>query len=385
MQQAIQGVQDQDYEDLEHLIVIDGKEREDEARKILEKINFKKISHILCLPWPTGKDRFNGHRIYGMSGYLINGDYIAYLDEDNWWESNHISLLMELIHEEKLDWAHSLRKLVSESGLYLANDDCESLGKWREYNNNYHHVDTSCYVLRKEIAIINSPVWYRKFRDPGVMSPDMALCNILVKNNPNFQTSGAYTVNYRLGSTPGSVKLEFFQKGNTVMADRYENGFPWRRDSTLADRAQVLKEELPLREINLITFPDWTLHEVEITHTLNQLLQSVMTHALGGRLTVLVWAAEIYHEHASQLFWDALLAYLEEAEISPESQPEVYLLAGISPCRKQALRGFLAGQIVLPLQDMIASQKWKFSDEQSILLESFSRSSPENFHRSDSI
>ena len=233
MQQAIQSVQDQDYEDIEHLIVIDGHEREEKARAVLEKVEFKKArSRVLCLPYVTGK-KFKGHRIYGMSCYLTNGDYIAYLDQDNWWESNHISLLVELVYEYQVDWAYSLRKILSESGQFITYDDCQSLGQWQAFDGAYHHVDTNCYFLKKKLAISHSPIWYRPSREhmsSRLESPDIVLCNTLVKTSPNFKTPGAYTVNYRLGSTAISAKPRFFLLGNSIMADRYPDGFPWRQE-----------------------------------------------------------------------------------------------------------------------------------------------------------
>jgi glycosyltransferase involved in cell wall biosynthesis len=231
MIKAIQSVQDQDYENIEHLIVIDGGERSSRSRKLLENIEFKKKhTHILCLPYATGLDRFLGHKIYGASCYLVNGDYIAFLDEDNWLETNHISTLVKIVENHSLDWAYSLRKIVDRMGFFITNDDCESLGKWRVFTDEYHHVDTNCYLIKKTVAIAYSSTWYRRFREPGIMSPDMALCDRLIQNSVlQYDTTGLYSVNYRLGSSPLSVTADFFVAGNQVMQARYPSGFPWRK------------------------------------------------------------------------------------------------------------------------------------------------------------
>lgn len=244
LKKALQSVQDQDYDNIKHLIVIDGKEREEKAQNILSEMQLIKPTHIMSLPYPTGKNRYNGHRIYGSSCYIANGDYLIFLDEDNWFEPFHVSSLVESILQDQLDWAYALRNIVDEQGQFIAHDDCESLGKWPAYNEQYHHVDTSCYCLKKEIAVFLSPIWYRKFREPGLMSPDMALCNILVQDFPNCDTTGLYSVNYRIGATELSVKPEFFLYGNSLMAAKYPDGFPWRKASSISAVDNTFLENL---------------------------------------------------------------------------------------------------------------------------------------------
>jgi glycosyltransferase involved in cell wall biosynthesis len=242
MKQAIQSVQDQDYPNIEHIIVIDGKEREAAAQEILKEIEFKKPqTHVICLPYATGKDGFNGHRIYGMSLFLANGDYLAFLDEDNWFDPNHIASLVQVVEAKHLDWAYSLRKIVNLDGNEATYDNCESLGKWPIYTGNHHLVDTSCYFLKKCIAIEYAHLFYVRFGEPngvkagtpGLKCTDVLLCNELVKTYPRCDTSGAYTVNYRMGMTKFSLSLDFIHKGNAVMETKYPQGFPWQKESLI--------------------------------------------------------------------------------------------------------------------------------------------------------
>ncbi|MBW4686303.1 MAG: class I SAM-dependent methyltransferase [Komarekiella atlantica HA4396-MV6] len=232
LKQAIQSVQDQDYPHIEHLIVIDGQEREAATRSILQEIEFKKPqTHVLCLPYATGKDGFNGHRIYGMSPFLANGDYLVFQDEDNWFEPNHISSLVQLVKEKQLDWAYALRKIVNADGTFATYDNCESLGRWKVFQGDYHHVDTSCYFLKKRIVIEYAHLFYVRFAETGIPSPDITLCNELIKAYPRCDTTGFYTFNYRVGMGKFSVKLEFFHQGNAVMQTKYPQGFPWEKES----------------------------------------------------------------------------------------------------------------------------------------------------------
>ncbi|MBD6617602.1 glycosyltransferase [Komarekiella sp. 'clone 1'] len=247
MKQAIQNVQDQDYPHIEHLIVIDGQEREAAAQSILEEIEFKKPqTHVLCLPYATGKDGFNGHRIYGMSPFLAKGDYLAFLDEDNWFEPNHISSLVHIVEEKQLDWAYALRKIVNSNGTFATYDNCESLGKWQVFYNNYHLIDTNCYFLKKRVALQHAHQLYMRHGElttgePGtasVKSSAIILCNELLKAYPHCDTPGLYTVNYRAGMSRFSVQLEFFHQGNAVMQTKYPQGFPWQKESLIQTHTQ---------------------------------------------------------------------------------------------------------------------------------------------------
>ncbi len=246
MRQAIESVQRQTYRNIEHLIVVNSKELEEKVRQILSNIDTPQITtHVLCLPYPTGKDRFIGYRIYGMAPFLVNGDYICYLDEDNWYDPEHIEALVRITQEKGLDWAYSLRKIVDRDGNFLCLDDCESLGKWKcsTPNTNGYYVDNNSYFLKKSLALKFSHVWYVKSRsivrikgniarirgNENTQTPDAILCNLLLEQYPQVDTSGLYSVNYRLGGSNQSVKPDFFYHYNQIRQKEYPNGFPWRK------------------------------------------------------------------------------------------------------------------------------------------------------------
>lgn len=229
LKQTVQSVQNQDYKNIEHIIVIDGQERENDSHNILKQIEFKKRTYAATWPYATGKDRFNGHRIYGANCYLANGDYLVFLDEDNWLDENHISSLVELVSKWQLDWAYSLRKIVDRQGNFITYDDCESLGKWPSFLNEKDYlVDVNCYFLKKQVAIAISPLWYRRAKEAGLQDVDRAMCANLIKLFPNFETTGLYTVNYRVSSTAISMNQDFFIRGNKIMQEKYPQEYPWR-------------------------------------------------------------------------------------------------------------------------------------------------------------
>ena len=227
LEDAVKSVANQSYGPIQHLIVIDGSERAERARAILADHPVD----IIELPYATGADRFNGHRIYGAATYLCKGDLICFLDEDNWMDAAHIESLVRVI-EKGNAWAFSLRNIFDQDGNFICRDDCESLGKWPSVlSPKDYFVDVNCFMLPKDVAIKVSPAWYRKNREPGVVEVDRMITGVLRANARRYDSNYRYTLNYRAGNTERSVKPKFFLNGNAKMAKVFPNGFPWDRSA----------------------------------------------------------------------------------------------------------------------------------------------------------
>ena len=91
------------------------------------------------------------------------------------------------------------RLWMRTAATFVTIDDCDSLGQWPTWNKTGHLVDTSCYMLRRDVALFANTIWYRRFRDEE--NPDFALCRKLLKDYPRCGTNGRYSVNYRVGSS----------------------------------------------------------------------------------------------------------------------------------------------------------------------------------------
>jgi glycosyltransferase involved in cell wall biosynthesis len=226
-------VANQTHKNVEHLVFIDGPDRTGAANKQFDEAldvewaDVERTLKVIQLPYSVGKDRWNGHRIYAAGSYLADGDFVMFLDDDNTIDKTHIDLCLNAMHGN--DWVFSFRKIVDKDGKYLCDDDCESLGNWASVlHPQDYFVDVNCFFMHRKLAVGISPLWFRKFREPGQPEVDRVLTSALRGNGLKFAPTYGYTVNYTVGNTENSVQKEFFEQGNAKMMKTYKGKLPWK-------------------------------------------------------------------------------------------------------------------------------------------------------------
>jgi GT2 family glycosyltransferase len=218
-------VSKQTYSKVKHLVVVDGAEHKHSFDFRYDLI--KTPADIVYLNENVGANGFYGHRIYAAFSHLVNSDYVFFLDDDNWYEPTHVESLVETLQSQSLDFAYSLRNIYERTDdgevRFVCQDNCESLGKWPiwfTHDNPQYLVDTSSFAFKKDFIIQAASLWHsgwggdRRFLEA-------------VKEQSKWNTSGKYTLNYRLDGNPNSVKAEFFLEGNEKQKERYGEVFPW--------------------------------------------------------------------------------------------------------------------------------------------------------------
>lgn len=218
VRQAIASLLAQSHADLRIYLVVDGPAYEAPLRQAIAGLDLRRL-RLTVLPENTGAGGYHGHRIYAAFSHLVSADYLLFLDEDNWFEPDHVAAMVETVEAGALDWCWCLRRVMDRLGRHLIDDDCINVGPWSPLNLRL--VDTSAYCLRRPVAAAVSAAWQRPW------TADRACFARLEQQFPAFACTGRRTLNYRISLKPGSANLELFERGNALSRQRYPQGFPW--------------------------------------------------------------------------------------------------------------------------------------------------------------
>jgi glycosyltransferase involved in cell wall biosynthesis len=215
---------------IEHWVVVDGMQYAKKAIAIVEANQHPQLK-LIILPENTGKPQshflgelksgFYGHRIYGSMAGLINADYVLFLDEDNWYEPNHVRIMVEGIQTNNFEWCYTLRNVVDKEDNFICTDDCDSLGIFPN-QTNITLVDMNCYCFTTGFLLKLQQFFYDDsyFVDRDLFKHALALS----KSPTSFGGTGRYTVNYRCNK---EAFKDWFLEGNEKMKQLYTT-FPWR-------------------------------------------------------------------------------------------------------------------------------------------------------------
>lgn len=217
-------------QDCEHWVVVDGPQYAQQVADIFNTAVFTN-KKIILLPENVGKPAkhwsgkenvmFYGNRVYCAVANLVNADHILFLDEDNWFEPNHIETMVAMVNQREHEFAYGLRKCVTWDGQDLCNDDCDSLGFFASWKN-FNLVDMNCYIFKTSFLLkINQTLQTDYYwTDRLLYRTAVAAC----KDYDNYGCTGLYTVNYRVKE----AAKYFFLEGNQYMDKLYNGNFPWR-------------------------------------------------------------------------------------------------------------------------------------------------------------
>lgn len=174
---AIESVQQQSYP-CKHYVFVDGEQFHAQAKAILDR--YPNVVAIY-LPMNTGADGWTNSSINAIAPYLVKEDIICYLDDDNWFQPDHIASGVTCLEESGCHFAYALRNLYDFEGNFLSKDTIESIGFYQakveypvkinlEYQGNVYplsfrlnkpsHIDTNCFFFPRTLAIQISQHWF---------------------------------------------------------------------------------------------------------------------------------------------------------------------------------------------------------------------------------
>lgn len=207
LERAILSVKAQTYP-CKHYVFVDGNQFAEKARKILDKYPDVVATY---LPMNTGANGWVNSSINAIAPFLVKEDIICYLDDDNWYEPNHVAEVVTELERTGADYVYSLRNFVDSKGKFICTDEVESLGFWisklpdplklnikiGKYTFKYEssltnesHIDTNCYAFTHATALKVARSWYS-----GVVN-DRNVFNTLKALNLKWSCTGKFSVNY---------------------------------------------------------------------------------------------------------------------------------------------------------------------------------------------
>ncbi|EHH69084.1 glycosyltransferase family protein [Gluconobacter morbifer] len=145
----------------------------------------------------------DGGVLRSVLSQLSNAPRVAYLDDDNWWSSDHLSSLLQAIDGE--DWAWSGRWFIHPQTMKpICEDLWESVGigggVFRERFGGF--VDPNCLMIDRVRIPEVLDLWNRPLPgDESQMSADRSVFNLL-KGRPGRPT-GQYSAWYVVRETDG--------------------------------------------------------------------------------------------------------------------------------------------------------------------------------------
>lgn len=152
----------------------------------------------------------DGGALRAVLTYLANSPYVAYLDDDNWWDPNHLRQMRAAM--DGADWTFALRWFVHpETRRPICVDTWESLGPGKGlFNERFGgFVDPSCLMINKVACPAAPANWNFPLKvDP--MSADRTVFAHLSKLHRWRGTDQAtvfYTMNAKDGLHPMRIKL----------------------------------------------------------------------------------------------------------------------------------------------------------------------------------
>lgn len=142
--------------------------------------------------------------------YLANSPYVAYLDDDNWWDPDHLSQMRNAIQDA--DWAFALRWFVHPvTRRPAAIDIWESVGPGQGLFNEAFggFVDPSCLMINK-VSCPRAPMFWNFPLDKDPMSADRNVFGHLSRHHRARGTGRAsvfYALNLKDPLHPNRLRL----------------------------------------------------------------------------------------------------------------------------------------------------------------------------------
>ena len=194
--ETLESVQNLNYFNYKHYVVVSGKKYSHNVRKQVDL--FKNKNEIILIDLPDNKEAndFMRYRIYSALPYLIDTDYVVYLDDGNTLEPNFLDVMLNNIITKKTDFVYCMRNIIDKDGNFVCKDKCESLGD-KENIEKTNLIDTNCYLMTRKLALKISYQWYNLNYSRNPYYQDKVVSKYLLSNH-SYSFIPNCLINYRV-------------------------------------------------------------------------------------------------------------------------------------------------------------------------------------------
>lgn len=264
LERAILSVQQQNHP-CRHYVFVDGEQYFEQVKTLAAKHSDVVFTY---LPMNTGSDGWTNSHINAIAPFLVKEDIICYLDDDNWYEPHHTQVIADAFTRfDGLEIAYTLRRLMTEHGEYICDDNSESLGFFQldtisfniELNGEQHPVeimmhrgylvDTNCLAMNVQTARALAHCWTFSRQN------DAYIWKQCLQQKRSIMATAQHTVNYTfnpkameiligLKLTPEqreSLPYHVIKTQNQIVLD-WQSPREWHRPSIFVNGALVFLE-----------------------------------------------------------------------------------------------------------------------------------------------
>ncbi|CAN1212289.1 hypothetical protein TUMEXPCC7403_18925 [Tumidithrix helvetica PCC 7403] len=123
------------------------------------------------------------------------------------------------------------------------------------------------------------------------------------------------------------------------------------KDAFPIETESISLDFLPLNDINLIVFPDWSASPDDIRESLSQAIRQVLLHSDRGAITLLIDASDTDVNSGDELLAELTMNLIMQEDIDLEEEPQIALISDLSPVEWQVLIGQINSRITTDLDD----------------------------------
>ena len=224
LRKCVESVAAQTYP-CKHYVFVNGPKYHQPVRDVLGPLDFNMKSHIYFLAEETGAvgaDKPDCNGVFAAAPYLTNADWIFYLNDDDFFDENHVWSLVDLIQRHDLKWAYSLRKFVDINDQVICEDNFNSLGSHTLPHAGPPFVDNSCFAVSRRLACQLGMAW-----SAVPIMGDRCFFMALQDSGEKYGCTGLYTTNYRIGTGTAVGDSNLYLESDKLVRAQFPKGFPW--------------------------------------------------------------------------------------------------------------------------------------------------------------